>query len=190
MFGITSRTLLRAGFALAVFCSWPPGASIGQTVSPAATVALTPDSATQVCPAVSGSPPSVTAGQPATLTFCTNGTIDLSLVTNPAQIGVRPKGFISNIKIIDAFPQKLIFTTDVAPSAEAGLWTLFVNDTSGHEVIALNFFITAPSGGCNLSNCPPPKVCSADGQCVVPGCVNCQKLGRRCLPGGVCGPPL
>jgi hypothetical protein len=188
MFRTTSKTLLRAGFALAVFCSWPLGASIGQTVSPAATVALTPASATQVCPAVSGSPPLVTAGQPATLTLCTNGTIDLSLVTNPAQIGVRPKGFISNIKIIDAFPQKLIFTTDVAPSAEAGLWTLFVNDTSGHEVIALNFFITAPSGGCNLGNCPSPKVCSADGQCVVPGCLNCQKLGRKCLPGGVCGP--
>jgi hypothetical protein len=171
MFGITPRTLLRAGFALAVFCSWPPGASIGQTVSPAATVALTPNSATQVCPAVSGSPPSVTAGQPATLTLCTNGTIDLSLVTNPAQIGVRPKGFISNIKIIDSFPQKLIFTTDVAPSAEAGLWTLFVNDTSGHEVIALNFFITSAP--------PPPGECPPAHAKCPPACPK----GQICLPG-------
>ena len=172
MFGTDSRTLLRACFALAVFCSWPPGTSIGQTACPAATAALTLDSATQVCPAVSGNPPSVTAGQQnATLTLCTNGTIDLSLVTNPAQIGVRPKGFISNIKIIDSFPQKLIFQTDVAPSAEAGLWTLFVNDTSGHEVIALNFFITSVS--------PPPGECPpGHAKCTT----SCPK-GQVCLPG-------
>jgi hypothetical protein len=173
MFGITSRTLLRAGFVLAIFCSWPPGASIGQTVPvpPAATVASNPPGSVQpVCPAVSGTtPPTVTAGQPATLTLCTNGTVDLGDLKT-GQFGIRPSAFASNYKILNQFATAMIFSVDIASSAEPGRWTVFVNDASGHEAIALDIFITSAGGSGNL--CPP----------------NEQKCPSRCPPGTACLP--
>jgi hypothetical protein len=192
MFGITSRTLLRAGFALAIFCSWPPGASIGQQtvqVSPAATVALTPDSVEPVCPSGT-SPPTVNAGQPATLTLCTNGTVDLGNLTT-GQFGIRPSAFASNYKILNQFATAMIFSVDIASSAKPGRWTVFVNDSSGHEAIALDVFITAspPTGGCTPA-CLPTQVCT-DGRCVPrpPVCNQelCNEKHGKCV-NGICEP--
>jgi hypothetical protein len=145
----TSKTLLRVGFALAVFCSWPPGVSIGQTV----------------CAAASVSPISVAAGMSPTMTLITNGTIDLGNVTAASggqtnganQFGIKPNLGISNIKIIAQFAQELQFSMDIPSSATPGLWTLFVNDASGHEVVALDVDITpskTPPQKCTPENCP------------------------------------
>jgi hypothetical protein len=185
MFRTTSRTLLGASFALAVFCSWPLGASIGQTVCPAASLALTPTSASQVCPATSGTPPTVVAGTSATLTLCTNGTIDLGNVTTQ-QFGIRPSAFASNYKIIQQFATELIFSVDIASSAEEGRWTFFVNDASGHEVVALDVFINpAPTGGL-CTNCLPGRgqCCGKPGQAHV--CCNleterCEEVIGKCI---------
>jgi hypothetical protein len=130
MFGITSSTLLRASFALAVFCSWQPGASIGQTVpvSPAATAAKTDGAVEPVCPAVSGTtPPTVNPGQSARLTICTNGTVDLGNLTI-GQFGIRPSAFASNYKILNQYATAMLFDVDIASSAKPGRWTVFVND--------------------------------------------------------------
>src|SRR5271169_168506 len=169
MFGITSRTLLRAGFALAIFCSWQPGASIGQTVpvSPAATVAKTDGAAEPVCPAVSGTtPPTVNPGQSARLTICTNGTVDLGNLTI-GQFGIRPSAFASNYKILNQFATAMLFDVDIASSAKPGRWTVFVNDASGREALALDIFIasTLPPPP------PPPTVCTA---------TTCPSEGQQC----------
>jgi hypothetical protein len=151
MFETTSKTLLRVGFALAVFCSWPPGVSIGQTV----------------CAAASVSPFSVAAGTSPTMTLITNGTIDLGNVTTQ-QFGIKPNLGISNIKIIAQFAQELQFSMDIPSSATPGLWTLFVNDASGHEVVALDVDIT-PSKGT-----PPPK-------CTPENCPGGKCVGNLCI---------
>ena len=169
MFRTTSRTLLRAGFALAVLCSWPLGASIAQTV----------------CAAASVSPASVAAGTSPTMTVTTNGTIDLGNVTTQ-QFGIKPNLGITNIKILGQTAQDLRFSTDIASSATPGTRTLFVNDASGHEVVALNLEITPsapPCGGpcpnglvcvtglgcvepCNNKSCPPDRGSCVNGRCV------------------------
>jgi hypothetical protein len=185
MFGITSSTLLRASFALAVFCSWQPGASIGQTVpvSPAATVAKTDGAVEPVCPAVSGTtPPTVNPGQSARLTICTNGTVDLGNLTI-GQFGIRPSAFASNYKILNQYATAMLFDVDIASSAKPGRWTVFVNDASGREALALDIFIasTLPP--------PPPKVCTAttcpdpeDQCCFIAGQhpVCCSRLTEKC----------
>jgi hypothetical protein len=169
MFRTTSKILLRAGFALAVFCSWPPGVSIGQTV----------------CAAASVSPASVAAGTSPSMTLITNGTIDLGNVTTQ-QFGIRPTEGISDYKITAQSAQGLQFSMDIVSSATTGPRTLFVNDASGHEVVALDVNITpsspvcipacqigtsCTSGGCRCN----PLVCTQiDGRCV----------GDRCIPLG------
>ena len=187
MFRTTSRTLLRAGFALAVFCSWPPGASIGQTVPvpPAATVADNPPGSVQpVCPALSGTtPPSVTAGQQATLTICTNGTVDLGDLKT-GQFGIRPSAFASNYKILNQFATAMIFSVDIASSAEPGRWTVFVNDASGHEAIALDIFINSATPPL-CTNCVEPFgfCCGLEGkphQCCDTRTQSCNKFTGRC----------
>src|SRR5271163_2138256 len=193
MFGITSRTLLRAGFALAIFCSWQPGASIGQTVpvSPAATVAKTDGAAEPVCPAVSGTtPPTVNPGQSARLTICTNGTVDLGNLTI-GQFGIRPSAFASNYKILNQFATAMLFDVDIASSAKPGRWTVFVNDASGREALALDIFIasTLPTGGCTPA-CLPTQVCT-DERCVPrPPVCNpelCNEKHGKCV-NGICEP--
>jgi hypothetical protein len=157
MFRTTSRTLLRAGFALAVFCSWPPGASIGQTVCPAATI----------------SPPSATAGTSPQLTLNTNGTIDLGNLTTK-QFGIKPDFGITITQVTRQVPQTLVFTMAIPETAQEGTWTFFVNDASGHEVVALDFGINPfISGKCN----PPDATCpchQAGFICVKGCCVSSQ----------------
>jgi hypothetical protein len=174
MFGTTSKTLLRAGFALAVFCSWAPGVSIGQTVCAAAQ---------QCFAAATVSPTSVVAGTTSTqMNLVTNGTIDLGNVTpcekncGAQQFGIKPNVGISNYKIIDQTAQELVFTMDIPSTAQPGIWTLFVNDASGREVVALNVQITAPTG---CGTCPPGTSCT-NGQCVSGACVECKKKGGIC----------
>ena len=111
MFRTIITTLFRATFVFGIFCSWPLGSSIGQTLG--AAVSVTPDV--------------VAAGTSPTMTLFANGTIDLSIVT-PAQLGLRPDSGISNFKIIQQFAQTLIFSVDIASSATPGVRTLFVND--------------------------------------------------------------
>ena len=183
MFRTISKTLLRAGFALTVFCSWPPGASIGQTVPvcPAATVALTPNAVEPVCPAVSGTtPPTVTAGQKVTLTLCTNGAVDLGNLTT-GQFGIKPSQFASNYQILNQFATAMVFSVDIASSAKTGRWTVFANDSSGHEAIALDIFI-------NPATSPPPGECPPAHAKCPPACPK----GQICLPGphgvGCCQP--
>jgi hypothetical protein len=190
MFRTTSRTLLRAGFVLAVFCSWPPGASIGQTVQ---TVCTAP----QCFAAASVSPTSVAAGTTAAqLNLVTNGTIDLGNVTScekncgAQQFGIKPNVGISNYKIIDQTAQELVFTMDIPSSAQPGIWTLFVNDASGHEVVALNLKITqSVSGGglcevpqnCRTQCCGKPGAqlcCSENTRCILEKCVNTTEQPR------------
>lgn len=139
---------------MAVFCSWPPRASFAQTV----------------CAAASVKPSSVAAGTSATMTVVTNGTIDLGNVTTK-QFGVRPSAFACNYKIINQIPQSLVFSMDVASTAEPGVWTLFVNDASGHEVVALNLTITSsvkPPPKCNAPSATCP--CHLKGEICVEGC--------------------
>jgi hypothetical protein len=162
MFRTTSKTLLRAGFALVVFCSWLPGASIGQTV----------------CAAASVSPTSVAAGTSPSVTVITNGTIDLGNVTTQ-QFGIRPTVDISDYKIIAQSAQGLQFSMDLASSATTGPRTLFVNDASGHEVVALDIDITP-------ARTPPPVCkppCTLGTVCTSAGC-QCTQL---CVEsGGIC----
>ncbi len=169
----TCSILLRAAFGLAVILGWAPSASIGQTV----------------CPAASVSPTTAAAGTSPTLTVTTNGTVDLGNVTTK-QFGIKPSAFASNYKIISQFAQELTFSMDIARSAQPGLWTLFVNDASGHEVVALNFNITAaappPPRTCNPP-CAATLVCS-NGECVEPGCLECARRGLGCFR-GTCVPP-
>lgn len=187
MFGTTFRTLLRASFALAVFCSWPPGASIGQTVPvyPAATVALTDGAVEPVCPAVSGTtPPIVNPGQSARLTICTNGTVDLGNLT-VGQFGIRPSAFASDYKIQSQFATAMVFDVNVAASAQPGRWTVFVNDANGREALALDIFIASteppppPQMVCTPTSCPRPAVqqcCSQGGR----NYICCSRFTEKC----------
>jgi hypothetical protein len=156
---VDAKTLLRAGFALAVFCSWPPGVSICQTV----------------CPAASVSPNSVAAGVSPTMTLSTNGTIDLGNVTTQ-QFWMKPTVGTSNYKIIAQSAQELRFSMDIASSATPDLRTLFVNDASGHEV-ALDVNITSPVPKCT-SHCKPGDVCTS-GVCTCSQLI-CPRIGGIC----------
>jgi hypothetical protein len=175
MFRTTSRTLLRAVFALAVLCSWPPGASIGQTVCAAAALSTTSVAAGTTSPPI---------------TLITNGTVDLGNVTPGSganQFGIKPNLGIT-FKVLGETAQYLRFSMDIPPSATPGTWTLFVNDASNHEVVALNVVITpfVPQPGqcnppcqggleclsgrcvaaCNNTNCPPEIGSCQNGKCV------------------------
>jgi hypothetical protein len=114
----------------------------------------------------------------------TNGTIDLGNVTScekncgAQQFGIKPNVSISNYKIIDQTAQELVFTMDIPSSAQPGIWTLFVNDASGHEVVALNVQMTAPPPT-GVRNLPPGTGC-INGQCVSGACVECKKKGGIC----------
>jgi hypothetical protein len=125
-------------------------------------------------------PPTVNAGQSARLTICTNGTVDLGNLTI-GQFGIRPSAFASNYKILNQFATAMLFDVDIAPSAKTGRWTLFVNDASGREALALDIFIAGFTP-------PPPAVCTATTCSDVQKC--CIIAGQRpfCCPlTDICG---
>jgi hypothetical protein len=102
------------------------------------------------------------------LTLNTNGTIDLGNLTTK-QFGIKPDFGISITKVTRQVPQTLVFNMAIPETAEAGTWTFFVNDASGHEVVALDFGITPfiPPGKCN----PPDATCP------------CHQAGFICVEG-------
>src|SRR5208283_5797005 len=100
------------------------------------------------------------------------------------QFGIRPSAFASNYKILNQFATAMVFDVDIASSAKPGRWTVFVNDASGREALALDIFIAStlpppPPTGCTATTCPNP---GAQQCCIIAGQkpVCCSRFTETC----------
>jgi hypothetical protein len=154
---------------------------------------------------ISISPDIVDTGTTATVTFTTSGFFDLSQIQS-AQLGIRPDDDISNIQIVRQTAQHLTLTFQIADTAGAGTRTLFITNSQGETVVALDLILKVGSSVCSphcvspkfCSNnvCvspppppPPPRVCNPDCDPDSERCVNGRCVSQctpRCRPGQFC----
>lgn len=106
---------------------------------------------------ISISPDTVDSGGSASVTFTTSGFFDLSQV-KIGQIGIRPDDDISNLKIERQSAQHLTLSFQIAGTAAQGIRTLFITNSQGDTVVALDLTVNVGPGVCN-PQCTSPNVC-------------------------------
>lgn len=116
--------------------------------------------------AVTVSPNTVETGSSPTVNINASGFFDLSQVQD-SQIGIRPSQGVSGIQINGATAQTLRLSFTLAPETVTGTRTLFINNSSGTTVVALDLFLRPGAAVCAPA-CRDPLVCRA-GVCAQPG---------------------
>ena len=125
---------------------------------------------------ISISPDTVESGGSASVTFTTSGFFDLSQV-KIGQIGIRPDDDISNLKIERQSAQHLTLSFQIAGTAAQGIRTLFITNSQGDTVVALDLTVNVGPNVCN-PQCASPNVCRSN-VCVPPsGPIHV----RQCVP--------
>ena len=122
------------------------------------------------------SPDAVDSGGPASVTFTASGFFDLSQV-RVGQMGVRPADDISSLKIVSQTAQHLTLSFQVAATAVAGVRTLFITNSQGDTVVALDLTVNVGPGVCT-PQCTSPNVCS-NNVCVPP---STPPVVHQCTP--------
>jgi hypothetical protein len=111
------------------------------------------------------SPTVVKTGESSKVVIKSGGFFDLSEIRQ-SQIGIRPNEGISDLRIVDATAQSLDLSFKIANTASAGIRTLFIKNTSGATVVALNLTLRLGLGICKPL-CQAPNICR-DNVCVPP----------------------
>jgi len=110
------------------------------------------------------SPNVVDTGTSSMVTISASGFFDLSEVLEP-QIGIRPSQGVSNVQIESATAQHLVLSFQLARSTIPGTRTLFIKDSHGTTVVALDLILKR--GAFCEPDCQAPLVCR-DNVCVSP----------------------
>lgn len=164
--------IARIGLVGWIFFALQVNISVGQT--PCAPVVLSPNT--------------VQDGTTTELTLAANGTVDLSSVqpgpmNQNNSFGINAQnladnGEISTPTVITQTAQVLTFSIKISPNAKTGVRTLYVTDSGGREVVALEITLIAAELVCN----PPCALGSV--------CQNgfCKVVHPKCGPGGTCPP--
>lgn len=135
------------------------------------------------------SPNIVDTGKTNTVDLSVPGFFDLSQV-DLSHIGMRPNQGVSNVRINNATAQHMSLSFDLSPDTATGTRTLFVNNSSGANVIALDLVVKIGSDICRPA-CTSPARC-VNNACVTPvtpppspppRCIPACVSPRQCIDG-------
>lgn len=190
---------LGATAILSLFFAATAVAFVLHSGGPSRSMTGTNDLTHKVQGSVTVSPNIVETGTSPTVTISASGFFDLSQVRE-SLIGIRPTQGVSNIQIESATAQRLRLSFTLAPDTVTGTRTLFINNSNGTTIVALDLELKLGALFCQPA-CRDPLVCRAN-VCVRPeGCnppcddgFSCNQFNRcvtpRCQPpcasGSVC----
>jgi len=133
---------------------------------------------------VTASPSVVDTGKTNTVDISVPGSFDLSQV-DLSHVGIRPNQGVSNVRIDSATAQHMSLSFDLSSDAATGTRTLFVNNSSGSNVIALDILLKLGSNICQPA-CTSPAQC-VNNVCATPHPPPPPPPPPRCTP--ACVPP-